>query len=88
MLIAIISLLIALGLRKLGVNIPYFDNIIYATKMKIAELKFNKIQQPLNKIMDKPPIRGVSIKQKNIKNPYINPLNSINRKNLNSGIKI
>ena len=51
MLIAIVSLLIAFGLRKVGVNIPYFDNVIYATKMKVAEIKSNRLQKALDKTL-------------------------------------
>ena len=57
MLIAIVSLLVALGLRKAGVNIPYFDNIIYAAKMKVAEMKSNRLQKTFDKTLttlDKP----------------------------------
>ena len=42
MLIAIFSVVIALVLRKAGVNIPYFDNVLYAAKTKLAEFKYNK----------------------------------------------
>ena len=57
MLIVIISVLIALGLRKAGISIPYFDNVIYAVKMKVAEMKSNKLQQALDRTLtslDKP----------------------------------
>lgn len=60
MLIAMVSLLIALGLRKLGVNIPYFDNVLYATKMKLKEIKFNKMRSTINNTVKTVPIKKES----------------------------
>ena len=57
MSIALISLIVLYGLRKAGVNIPYFDNVLYAMKMKVAEMKESKLQQSLTKTLttlDKP----------------------------------
>ncbi len=51
MLIALISILVAYGLRKVGVNIPYFDNVIYAAKMKVAEMKSNRLQKTLDRTL-------------------------------------
>ena len=53
----LLAIIAVLGLRKLGVNIPYLDNAIYAVKMKIVEAKYNKIQQTFSKNLmqvDKP----------------------------------
>ena len=47
---------IVLGLRKIGVNIPYFDNLIYATKMKFAEIKFNRLQKAPKEVIKSTPL--------------------------------
>ena len=48
MLIALITLLFLLN--RVGINVPYIDNINYALKMKLAENRFNTYKSLYNNL--------------------------------------
>ena len=62
----LLAIIAVLGLRKLGVNIPYFDNAIYAAKMKFAEMKFQKTQKVLSQTIT-PIARPIKTAYKSVK---------------------
>ncbi|MBE7711665.1 MAG: hypothetical protein E7Z92_05950 [Cyanobacteria bacterium SIG31] len=75
MLIALTLFLMLFGLKKLGVNIPYYDNLRYFLKTKMSELKLNKVdmQKPIVKQLpiNKPkPINPVKMHKQKFYKPF------------------